>query len=140
MDSRASGRLTGEQILNRPVDEMQSCVIEMDDMMDIPFLSLKGRNELYARSEMIFGYYNKRQVTLIHFNQQIAAYNFSRHGFGVTFVSDTFIRADPSDRLRYYLFSCPTSERWISIGYKKDKYMTRAKSSFIETAEEVVGN
>ena len=111
----------------------------MEDVIDIPFLSLQPRNELYARSEMIFNYYNSRPAALMHFNQQLTAYSFAQHGFGATFVSDTLIKAAPSDKLKFYRFSYQMPERWISIGYKKDRYLTKAMQIFIRTAQEMAG-
>ncbi len=112
--------------------------IDMQELMDIPFLSLQPGNELYNRSEAIFTYYNCRPQTLMHLNQQLTAYSFARHGFGATFVSDTLVKAEPSDMLKYYEFRCVLPERWISIGYKKDRYLTKAASIFIKTAQEVI--
>ncbi len=132
--------LSGEEIQSGRYQERTEYLINMESVMDIPFLSLQPRNELYARSEMIFNYYHCRPATLMHFNQQLTAYSFAQHGFGATFVSDTLIKASPSEKLRFYQFAYRLPERWISIGYKKDRYMTKAMSLFIRTAQEVMGD
>lgn len=131
--------LSGEDIKNDRHQNSDDHFINMEDVFDIPFLSLQPRNELFARSEMIFNYYNSRPVTLMHFNQQLTAYSFAQHGFGATFVSDTLIKAAPSDKLKFYRFSYQMPERWISIGYKKDRYLTKAMEIFIKTAREIAG-
>ncbi len=131
--------LSADDIKSESYQGRDSFFINMDDVIDIPFLSLQPRNELYARSEMIFNYYNCRPAALMHFNQQLTAYSFAQHGFGATFVSDTLIKAGPSDKLKYYRFAYDLPERWISIGYKKDRYLTKAMAIFIRKAQEVLG-
>ncbi len=131
--------LSGEDIEKDRCGDRNDYLINMEDVIDIPFLSLQPRNELFARSEMVFNHYNSRPVALMHFNQQLTAYSFAQHGFGATFVSDTLIKAAPSDKLKYYRFSYQMPERWISIGYKKDRYLTKAMQIFIRTAQEMAG-
>lgn len=131
--------LSGEDIKNDRYQDRNDYLINMEEVINIPFLSLQPRNELFARSEMIFNYYNSRPAALMHFNQQLTAYSFAQHGFGATFVSDTLIKAAPSAKLKFYRFSFQMTERWISIGYKKDRYLTKAMQIFIKTAQEMVG-
>lgn len=112
--------------------------IILDEVIDIPFLTLQPRNEIYMRSRMIFHYYGKSPRMKMTFNQQNTAYQFARRGFGATLVSDTVIRyADEDENILFYQFDYPMPERWISIGYKKKKYQTKAVKAFIETAKEV---
>ena len=127
--------MTAEDVIANRYLETDVPKISMSDVMTIPFLSLQPRNELYARAEMLFNYYNCRPETLMHFNQQLTSYRFAQRGFGATFIADTLIRVQPSDKLRFYLFDYDLPERWISIGYKKDRYRTKAISVFIETAK-----
>lgn len=112
--------------------------ITLDDVLDIPFLALQPQNEIYMRSTMIFHYYGKSPKTKMTFNQQNTAYQFARRGFGAALVSDTVVRyADEDENILFYQFDYPMPERWISIGYKKRKYQTKATKAFIETAKEV---
>ncbi|MDO4168786.1 MAG: LysR family transcriptional regulator [Lachnospiraceae bacterium] len=112
--------------------------ITLDDVIDIPFLTLQPRNEIYMRSTMIFHYYGKSPKTKMTFNQQNTAYQFARRGFGAALVSDTVVRyADEDENILFYQFDYLMPERWISIGYKKRKYQTKATKAFIETAKEV---
>lgn len=127
--------LTAEDIINNKYLKEEIPKISMQEVLDIPFLSLQPKNELYARAEILFNYYNCRPETVMHFNQQLTSYLFCQKGFGAAFVSDTLIRSQPVEHLRFFVFDYPLAERWISIGYKRDQYLTKTMSAFIQTAK-----
>lgn len=131
--------MTARQVKNNEFLKKEAQKITMDDVIKIPFLSLQPRNEIHLRSQIIFDYYKKIPKVKMSFNQQNTAYRFAAHGFGAAFVSDSLIKCAPEEEgLLYYQFDCPMPERWVSIGYKKRKYLSNASKAFIKTAEEIL--
>lgn len=112
-------------------------VISMEEVVDIPYLSLQPQNELYSRVETLFSHYGLRPKTAMHFNQQLTSYRYAEQGFGAAFVGDTLIKAQPSDRLRFYIFDHKMPKRWISVAYKTDEYLSKGSRIFIETSRSV---
>lgn len=112
-------------------------VISMEEVVDIPYLSLQPQNELYSRVETLFSYYGLRPETAMHFNQQLTSYRYAEQGFGAAFVGDTLIKAQPSDRLLFYIFDHEMPKRWISVAYKTDEYLSKGSRIFIETSRSV---
>ena len=111
--------------------------VDMKEMLDIPYLSLQPKNELYSRAETLFGHYNCRPRTVMHFNQQLTSYQYAERGFGAAFIGDTLIKALPKDNLLFYMFNHEMPERWISIAYKTDEYLSKGILLFIETAKSI---
>lgn len=109
----------------------------MEEVADIPFLSLQPENELYSRVEMLFNHYNCRPMTVMHFNQQLTSYRYAEQGFGAAFIGDTLVKAQPSDKLLFYLFDYEMPRRWISVAYKTDEYLSKGSRLFIETSRAI---
>ena len=129
--------MTAEDIMNRRQMSKDSPLIGMQEVADIPYLSLQSRNELYSRAELLFSHYNCRPKTAMHFNQQLTCYRYAEQGFGAAFIGDTLIKALPSDKLLFYLFDYKMPERWISIAYKKDEYLSKGAILFIEMGKSI---
>ncbi len=112
-------------------------VITMEDVAGIPYLSLQPENELYNRVEMLFAHYSCRPVTAMHFNQQLTSFRYAEQGFGAAFIGDTLIKAQPTDNLLFYMFDYKMPERWISVAYKTDEYLSKGARLFIETSKSI---
>ena len=62
----------------------------------------------------------------------------SRAGMGVSLIPDLLIYASPeSGKCVYYKLLDSSSLRQLCIGFKKNRYMSRAVEAFIKTALEV---
>lgn len=86
------GMTAGEICKGRLLSKDNPC-ISMEEVADIPFLSLQPENELYSRVEMLFDHYSCRPVTAMHFNQQLTSYRYAEQGFGAAFIGDTLVKA-----------------------------------------------
>ncbi len=111
--------------------------ITLLDVYDIPYLSLLPENELYGKVETLFSHYGLRPDTLMQFNQQITSFRYAEQGFGAAFIGDTLIKAQPSDKLLFYLFDYELPKRWISVAYKSDGYLSTSSKLFIEEGRSI---
>lgn len=112
-------------------------VIGMEEVVDIPYLSLQAENELYSRVQVLFNHYGCRPETAMYFNQQLTSYRYAQQGFGAAFIGDTLIKAQPTDQLLFYLFDYEIPKRWISVAYKSDEYLTKGAKIFLETSKSI---
>ena len=61
-------------------------------------------------------------------------------GLGVAIVNDVLIKNSLQTGCVYYKISGRSTYRTMSIGYKKNKYLSKAMKAFIDTAKEVYEN
>ena len=57
-------------------------------------------------------------------------------GMGAAFVSDVLVQKAGERNCVYYRLQSPNAVRTMSIGYKRNHYMSRAAMAFIQTAKE----
>jgi len=71
----------------------------------------------------------------IYFDQLMTAYNMTSSGLGVCFVTDTLVKAVPSDdNLVYYKINSEYAKRTVYLLHKKKRYLNKAVREFIKTA------
>ena len=80
------------------------------------------------------------EETFVYPDQMITSYNMSRAGMGISLIPDLLIYASPeSGKCVYYKLLDASSLRRLCLGFKKNRYMSRAVEAFIKTALEVYG-
>ena len=104
---------------------------------DEDFLMLKPGNDLHWRGNELCADFGFSPTIKIELDQLITSFNLTRAGLGLSFVTDILVQKTRVDDCLYYRIEHPIARRKMSIGYKKNRYLTRAQSAFIETAHEV---
>ena len=113
-------------------DEFRS--VPLWDLRDCPFLSLtKTGSDLYQRTIDICRNAGFMPKVVQYFSQIMTAYYVAAVGGGATFVrSSLFSMIQEREGLVYYKVDDPLAKRPIYITYRKDRYISRAMSAFLE--------
>ena len=116
---------------NKHLDENMS--VKLSTFKDERFILLNPENDTGKRAEKLFKKYGISPSVIFHLDQQVTAFNMACLGLGITFVSDTLIKYDDSERDMYYyrLFDIGTN-RNIYFYRKKNHYQSVASRKFIE--------
>jgi len=101
------------------------------------FLLLKPGNDLNWRASDLFEAYKVSPKVKISLDQLITSYNLACAGLGIAFVTDILVEKTFAPGCVYYTIDHPIAHRKMFIGYKKNRYFTRAASAFVETAQNV---
>ncbi len=106
-----------------------------------PFILLKKGNDTYRRAKQLFEEQNfTPQNVVINLDQLITSYNMACAGLGVIFVSDIVVKTSKQQGVVFYKLSGNSVYRTMQIGYKKNRYVSKAMSEFIKIAKEVYKN
>ncbi len=116
---------------NKHLDDNMS--VKLSTFKDERFILLNPENDTGKRAEKLFKKYGISPSVIFHLDQQVTAFNMACLGLGITFVSDTLIKYDDSERDMYYyrLFDIGTN-RNIYFYRKKNHYQSVASRKFIE--------
>ncbi len=106
--------------------------IPLSVFSDQPFILLKEGNDTRKRSDLICNEAGFTPKILFELEQQIAAYNMSVSGLGISFVGELLVReSQRPDKLNYYRIDNNLAQRNISIFYKKNRHLSKAANAFI---------
>lgn len=100
------------------------------------FLLLRQGNDMCRRAQMLCAEAGFVPQTRIRLDQLITSYNLASAGMGVAFVSDVLVQKAGERDCVYYRLQSPNAVRTMSIGYKRNHYLSRAAIAFIQTAKE----
>lgn len=107
--------------------------VPLEHFREDRFLLLKSGNDTRNRAEKICrksGHFYPR--ARLELDQQITAYNLSRYGMGISFNGDILIRHMPDDgSLVYYKLGYPDAVRNVNFYYKRNRYITKMVSAFL---------
>ncbi|MBO5852045.1 MAG: LysR family transcriptional regulator [Clostridia bacterium] len=133
--------LTREDVLNG-VHLKDNCPkVSIKKFEDCPFILLKKGNDTRRRANEIFLEENFEPKTVkIYLDQLITSYNMVCFGLGVAFVNDILVKSSNQSGCVYYKLRGRATHRSMAIGYKKNKYLSKAIKAFIETAKDVYSN
>ncbi len=130
--------LTREDILNDKHLDENCPKVSLKEFENSPFILLKKGNDTRRRANLIF---DEEGIELknvkIYLDQLITSYNMVCFGLGVAIVNDVLVKNSPQTGCVYYKISSRSAYRTMSIGYKKNKYLSKAVKAFIDTAKEV---
>ncbi|MBO5928287.1 MAG: LysR family transcriptional regulator substrate-binding protein, partial [Clostridia bacterium] len=133
--------LTREDILKNKHLNEDCPKINLKEFKDSPFILLKKGNDTRRRANLIL---EEEGTTLtnvkIYLDQLITSYNMVCFGLGVGIVNDVLVKSSSQTGCVYYKISGRSAYRTMSIGYKKNRYLSKAMKAFIETAKEVYKN
>ena len=107
--------------------------VPMHFFHDDPFLLLRERNDTRERAMLICKENHFTPKIRLELDQQITAYNLASYGMGITFVGDSLIQNVPKAKnLLFYKLEKEDSVRQISFHYKRNRYLSRAVSAFLD--------
>ena len=118
------------------------------DIKKVSTVNFKDENFLMMKSGNSMNYYGFKicqeagfePKVSIYFDQLMTSYNMSAAGIGISFVTDTLVKAvAPNDDLLYYKIDSKYAQRTVYILYKKKRYLNRVIKEFINMAMEVYG-
>ena len=111
--------------------------VDLSLFRDELFLILKKGNDMQRRAAALCDAAGFAPRVRILLDQLITSYNLACAGMGIAFVTDTIVTAARGRNCVYYRLEGPHSTRRMYIGYKHNRYISRACTAFIETAKEV---
>ena len=133
--------LTREDILKGKHLKDDCPKIKINWFKDMPFILLKKGNDTRRRASLIFqeaGF--EPENVKIYLDQLITSYNMVCFGLGIAFVNDVLVKNSEQTGCVYYKLSGRSVYRTMSVGYKKNKYLSKVMKAFIDTAKKVYEN
>ena len=128
--------LTREKILEGAHLENDCPAVSLASFADQPMLLLKPGNDMARRAALLCEDAGFEPKAVLRLDQLITSYNMARSGMGAAFVTDVLISAAPGGGCLYYKLGGAHANRVMSIGYKKNRYLSHACLAFLETAVE----
>lgn len=112
--------------------------VSLSEFKDEDFVILKRGNYSHAHSLSLCADAGFVPNVKIYPDQMITSYNMTRAGMGVTLLPDLLIYSSPeSGKCYFYKLSEQNSLRKLYVGFKKNRYKSRAVDEFIKIAKEV---
>ncbi len=107
--------------------------VDLKHFSDCAFILLNPENDTGKRASNLFKKHNIKPNVSFLLDQQVTAYNISRTGLGISFVSDALINhTDSEKQLCYYKLNDEEITRCIFFYRKKNHYLSTACQKFIE--------
>ena len=114
--------------------------VNINQFEDENFLLMKKGNDMQRRAEKIFEEANFEPKVRITLDQLITSYNMTRAGMGIAFITDMLAIYSNDANCRFYKLDTRNDKRSMFIGYKKNSYLTKSCTAFIEVAKQVYKN
>ena len=131
-------RLTAKDIKNGNHLKSDCPSVSLSEFKDEDFVILKKGNYSHYHSVELCAEAGFAPNVKIYPDQMITSYNMSRAGMGVSLIPDLLIYSSPeSGKCYFYKLSEQNSLRKLMIGFKKNRYKSRAVDEFIKVATEV---
>lgn len=115
-----------------------SCpTVNLSAFKDEEFLILKKGNDMQRRAQILCENAGFTPNARIYLDQLITSYNMACAGMGIAFVTDILATSANGENCVYYKIKGEDTTRRMYIGYKRNRYISKACSAFINTAKEV---
>lgn len=115
-----------------------SCpTVNLSAFKDEEFLILKKGNDMQRRAQILCENAGFTLNARIYLDQLITSYNMACAGMGIAFVTDILATSANGENCVYYKIKGEDTTRRMYIGYKRNRYISKACSAFIDTAKEV---
>ncbi len=130
--------LTARDIKNGKHLKGDCAALELKEFKEETFVILKKGNYSHRHSMELCEEAGFVPKVKIYPDQLITSYNMSRAGMGVSMIPDLLVYSSPeSGKCVYYKLTTKNSLRTLYLGFKKNRYMSRAVEAFIKTALDV---
>ncbi len=112
--------------------------VSLSEFSNEQFVILKKGNYSHRHSMELCAEAGFSPNVKISPDQLITSYNMSRAGMGISMIPDLLVYSAPeSGKCIFYKMAETNSTRKLCLGFKKNRYMSRAVDAFIKTALEV---
>ena len=101
------------------------------------FLLLRPGNDMCHRAQLLCTEAGFVPTARMRLDQLITSCNLASAGMGAAFVTDVLVRKAQCRGCVLYRIDSPHAVRSMCIGYKRNRYLSRAAQAFIGTALEV---
>ncbi len=130
--------LTAKDIKNGKHLKDSCAEVSLSEFADEQFVILKKGNYSHKHAMELCTESGFTPNVKIYPDQLITSYNMSRAGMGISMIPDLLVCSAPeSGRCVFYKMKETNSTRKLCLGFKKNRYMSRAVDAFIKTALEV---
>ncbi len=113
--------------------------VDLKEFRKENFLVLKQGNDMCRRANILCEDAGFEPKILLSPDQLITAYNMACSGMGIAFVTDALISATSGEGCIFYRLDGAHTTRTMSIGFKRNRYLSSACSAFIEAAQKAFG-
>ncbi len=128
-------QLSAEDIKNNRHMQKECPAISLRVFEKEPFVLLRLHNDTRKRVEAICARAGVKLNVIMKLDQLLTTYHFTGFGMGVSVVSDTVIKNQPTDKnIVYYKIDDPDAVRQVYLYHRKTKYLTRSMAEFIKLA------
>ncbi|HBA62946.1 MAG TPA: LysR family transcriptional regulator, partial [Lachnospiraceae bacterium] len=131
----ASFQITSQQIVSASFLEEEIPAVPLEKFQNYPFILLKPENDTRQRGIRLCREHGFQPQVMLELDQQATAYNITCSGMGISFISDTLIRAvPPHPEVVFYKLDGQDVERTLYFYWKQGKYLSRAMEEFLRMA------
>ncbi len=111
--------------------------VDLSIFSDQEFLILKKGNDMQRRAQNLCKEAGFIPNARIYLDQLITSYNMACSGMGIAFTTDMLAVSASGENCVYYKLEGTDSTRRMYIGYKHNRYVSKACEAFIEVAKKV---
>jgi DNA-binding transcriptional LysR family regulator len=112
--------------------------VPLTAFQDCPFILLGPGDDNYIRAMALCREQGFTPKAILTLNQQLSSYNMACAGMGAAFVSDTLVKSTiPHPGMVYYKLDGAAAQRDIRFYYKRNRYLSRCVSQFLQDAAAV---
>ncbi len=104
------------------------------------FLILKKGNDMHRRAQMLCKESGFVPKSRIYLDQLITSYNMACAGMGIAFTTDILVSNASGGGCVYYKIKGDDVTRRMYIGFKRNRYLSKACQAFIEVAKNTYKN
>lgn len=133
-DQMLAWQLSIDNIISKNFLGRQYPVVPLEQFATLPFIFITPKED-DARQKALdvcraHGFEPRIILTL---TQQLTAYNMTCEGLGLSFVSDTLVQSTlPHPNVVFYKLDPAYSERTICFYYKRNRYIPKCMSAFLD--------
>ena len=132
-------RLSYEDILNGK--HLSADPVSLDNFTETPFILMNRNNDTRKQSNTIFQECGFSPKVLFEMDRLTTLYSYVEQGLAASLVSDTLvrnIRGISQRNIHFYVLPTRYNHRNIYAYYKKNKFCTKAMSTFLEELNKIV--
>ncbi len=111
--------------------------VNLASFKDQEFLIMKKGNDMQRRAQILCEKAGFTPIARIYLDQLITSYNMACAGMGIAFVTDILATSANGENCVYYKIKGDDITRRMYIGFKRNRYISKACSAFIDIAKEV---
>ncbi len=111
--------------------------VNLSQFSDQEFLIMKKGNDMQRRAQILCKEAGFTPKARIYLDQLITSYNMACAGMGIVFTTDMLALNANGENCVYYKIKSADVTRRMYIGYKRNRYISKACAAFIETAKKV---